>query len=79
MQHVNSTHNRIKKWIGNTFWGVSMKYLQQYFDWHRTKEHIKQSRDRAKAFVRRTMEDAKALERYARIGPRYENLTSTPD
>lgn len=79
VQHVNSTHNRIKKWIGKTFWGVSTKYLQQYLDWHMAKEHIKQSRDRAQAFVRRTVEDARALDRYARIAPRYENLISTPD
>jgi len=26
IQHVNSTHNRVKKWIDNTFWGVSTKY-----------------------------------------------------
>ena len=29
IQHVNATHNRVKKWIENTFWGVSTKYLQQ--------------------------------------------------
>ena len=23
IQHVNSTHNKLKKWIDNTFWGVS--------------------------------------------------------
>ena len=79
VQHVNSTHNRLKKWIGNTFWGVSTKYLQQYLDWHRAKERIKRSRDRAQAFVRHTMEDAKALERYRGIGPRYEKLMSTLD
>ena len=35
IQHVNSTHNKLKKWIGNTFWGVSTKYLQQYLNWYR--------------------------------------------
>ena len=79
IQHVNSTHNRIKKWIASTFWGVSTKYLQQYLDWHRIKEDVKHRRDRARTFVQRTMEDAKGLERYAGIGPRYENLISTLD
>jgi len=79
VQHVNSTHNRIKKWIGATFWGVSTKYLQQYLDWHRTKEGLKQRRDKTRAFVQRTMEDVKALERYGQIQPRYENLISTLD
>ncbi len=26
IQHVNSTHNRVKKWIENAFWVVSTKY-----------------------------------------------------
>lgn len=26
IQHVNSTHNKLKKWIDNTFWGMSTKY-----------------------------------------------------
>lgn len=26
IQHENSTHNKLKKWIDNTFWGVSTKY-----------------------------------------------------
>ena len=31
IQHVNATHKRVKKWIDERFWGVSTKYLQQYF------------------------------------------------
>jgi hypothetical protein len=32
IQNVNSFHNRIKKWIDSTFWGVSTKYLQNYLN-----------------------------------------------
>lgn len=77
IQHVNSTHNRIRKWIGATFWGVSTKYLQQYLNWHRVKEEIKYRRDKAQAFVERTMEDTKALMRFGQIQLRYESLIST--
>jgi hypothetical protein len=30
IQHVNELHNRLKKWIYGTFWGVPTKYLQNY-------------------------------------------------
>ncbi len=32
IQNVNSLHNKIKKWIESTFWGVSTKYLQNYLN-----------------------------------------------
>ena len=32
IQNVNSLHNRVKKWIDSTFWGVSTKYLQNYLN-----------------------------------------------
>jgi transposase-like protein len=75
IQHVNSTHNRIKKWIENTFWGVSTKYLQQYLNWHRVKESIKLRSDRANAFVEKTINIA-ALERFGQIQTQYEKLIS---
>ena len=67
--------NRIRKWLGNTFWGVSTKYLQQYMDWHRLKEAVKTVRERAEAFVKMTM-NLGALERFRQIQPKYENLIS---
>lgn len=76
IQHVNSTHNRVRKWLGNTFWGVSTKYLQQYMDWHRLKESVRSRSDSAKAFVEKTM-SVGALERFCQIEPKYENLIST--
>ncbi len=76
IQHVNSTHNRIKKWIDNTFWGVSTKYLQQYLNWHRVKESIKSRKDRTNAFVEKTI-NIGALERFRQIQNQYEKLIAT--
>jgi hypothetical protein len=76
VQHVNSTHNRIKKWIGSTFWGVSTKYLQQYLNWHALKEKIKSNRDTTAAFAQQTL-GVGALKRFANIQPDYEKLIST--
>lgn len=77
IQHVNSTHNRLKKWIDGTFWGVSTKYLQQYLNWFRVKEHLKGSKDMLQAFVPKTVEDIGTYARYRNIDTRYEKLIST--
>lgn len=74
IQHVNSTHNRLKKWISNTFWGVSTKYLQQYLNWYQAKEHLKGSAQLAKDFALKTTEDVKAGIRFRQIQKKYENL-----
>lgn len=76
IQHVNSTHNRIKKWIENTFWGVSTKYLQQYLNWHRLKESIKSRTDRTNAFIEKTI-NLGALQRFHKIQSQYDKLIST--
>ena len=76
IQHVNSTHNRVKKWIENTFWGVPTKYLQQYMNWYRVKESIKSRRNRTSAFVEQTI-NLGALTSYNQIESKYENLIST--
>src|SRR5690606_26325146 len=76
IQHVNRAHNRIKKWLGNTFWGVSTNYLQQYLNRHITKESIKLRSDKTLAFVEKSM-GIGALERFGQIQPRYEKLIST--
>jgi hypothetical protein len=77
IQHVNSTHNRIKKWIESTFWGVSTKYLQQYLNWYRFKEKIKNRNDKLKAFTQKTSEDISAYQKYKKINSCYEKLIST--
>lgn len=76
IQHVNSTHNRIKKWIENTFWGVSTKYLQQYLNWYRIKESIKFRNDRVNAFIEKTI-NIGALKHFDQIHTNYEKLIST--
>jgi len=77
IQHVNSTHNRLKKWIDNTFWGVSTKYLQQYLNWYRLKEKIKGRKDKLNLFILKTSEDITAYQKYQNIGIQYEKLIST--
>lgn len=77
IQHVNSTHNRIKKWIDNTFWGVSTKYLQQYLNWFRIKELLKDTKQLAKEFSIKTTVDIKANLKFRKIPNRYELLIST--
>jgi transposase-like protein len=76
IQHVNSTHNRIKKWIDNTFWGVSTKYLQQYLNWYRVKEMLKNRNDKLKAFTQKVTEDITAYQKYKEIDFSYEKLIS---
>lgn len=76
IQHVNSTHNRMKKWIGSTFWGVSTKYLQQYLNWYVLKEKIKSKKDPTADFVQQTL-GVDALKHFAKIQPNYEKLIST--
>lgn len=74
VQHVNSMHNRLKKWINNQFWGVSSKYLQQYLNWFRAKEIIKQNHQPLGQIAIQTVFDIKALERYFRIEEKFEML-----
>ena len=40
IQHVKSLHNRLKKWLNGTFWGVATKYMQDYPNWFKAKETV---------------------------------------
>jgi transposase-like protein len=77
IQHVNSTHNRLKKWVDQRFWGVSTKYLQQYLNWFRIKEVLKGSKQFVKEFAQISIQDVKAYQRYSMIEFRYNQLLST--
>ncbi len=77
IQHVNSTHNRIKKWIDNAFWGVATKYLQQYLNWFKLKEQLKNNKDKALLFVQKTVLDVNAIKNYRNIEAQYQKLIST--
>ncbi len=77
IQHVNSTHNKLKKWIDQKFWGVATKYLQQYLDWYRVKEMLKDSREVVIEFSKRAAQDAGAYQRYKDIPVNYKMLLSS--
>ena len=77
IQHVNFTHNRLKKWIETRFWGVSTKYLQQYLNWFRIKEALKASKQYLKDFMERSIQDIEAYQRYRSIPDRYELILAT--
>ena len=77
IQNVNSIHNRLKKWINSTFWGVSTKYLQNYLGWFRLVEKLKGSATFAKDFIINTMQDTDTLKRYRYIDVSYKWLLAT--
>jgi transposase-like protein len=77
IQNVNSIHNRLKKWIDNTFWGVSTKYMQNYLGWFRLNEKLKQSANLPKDFFVQTMNDTDTIKRYNYIGVSYQWLLAT--
>lgn len=77
IQHVNSTHNKLKKWIDSRFWGVSTKYLQQYLNWYKIKEIIKDKGDKQGVFISKASEDVTAHRTYRNIQKQYEKLIST--
>ena len=77
IQNVNSIHNRLKKWIDNTFWGVSTKYLQNYLGWFRWNEKLKNSTTYLRDFIFRTVQDTDTLKRYHYIEVSQQWLLAT--
>ena len=77
VQHVNSLHNKLKKWLNEQFWGVSTKHLQQYLNWFRMKETLKQSGLPLSDFANKTILDVKAHARYCEISNNYKLLISS--
>jgi len=77
IQHVNSTHSRLKKWINLKFLGVSTKYLQQYLNWYKVKEAIKDKKYMAKSFAEKTIENVSSTIKYKNIEIEYQKLLST--
>lgn len=77
VQHVNSMHNRLKKWINEQFWGVSTKYLQQYLNWFRAKEMLKNNKQPASQLIQQTIIDIETYARYRQINNKYEVLISS--
>lgn len=77
VQHVNSMHNRLKKWINGQFWGVSTKYLQQYLNWFRAKEMLRYNNQPVSQLVQQTVVDIKTYARYCQINDNYKALISS--
>jgi len=69
IQHVNELHNRLKKWIDGTFWGVSTKYLQNYLNWFYLREKLKTESMTVDKVVSLSLQNLHALKQY-----RYNNL-----
>ena len=56
IQHVNSLHSKLKKWIASVFWGISTKYLQNYLNWFKVVETVlKKESNQANALLRLSM------------------------
>ncbi|MDO8896127.1 MAG: IS1595 family transposase [Bacteroidales bacterium] len=77
VQHVNSMHNRLKKWLNDQFWGVSTKHLQQYMNWFRMKETLKTTAEPQTELAKRTILDVKARARYFEIDDKYKLIISS--
>jgi len=77
VQHVNSMHNRLKKWLNDKFWGVSTKHLQQYMNWFRMKEALKGTAQPLTELADRTLLDVNARERYFETEAKYKLLISS--
>ena len=77
VQHVNSMHNKLKKWLNEQFWGVSTKHLQQYLNWFRMKEALKGTAQPLNELANRTILDIKARSKYFEIEDKYKLLISS--
>ena len=77
IQNVNSIHNRLKKWIDSSFWGVSTKYLQNYLGWFRLNEKLKGSSRFLNEFIEQTVKNTDAIKRYNYIDVNYQWILAT--
>ena len=69
IQHVNELHNRLKKWIDGTFWGVSTKYLQNYLNRFYLREKLKSESITVEKVATLSLQNLHALKQY-----RYNNF-----
>jgi transposase-like protein len=74
VQHVNSLHSRLKKWLAEAFQGVSTKYLQKYLNWFRIKERLKNSKNYLEDMVSYSLMDLSACLNFKAIPFNYEKL-----
>jgi transposase-like protein len=78
LQHVNEIHNRLKKWIDGTFWGVSTKYLQNYLNWFYLREKLKAETITTEKVVCLSLQNIHALKQYRYNEFAYNVLLATP-
>lgn len=74
IQHVNSIHSRVKKWIESVFQGVGTKYLQNYLNWFKVKESFKKSITALDDMVEKSIMNCKAIKKYRMMDLYYEKL-----
>jgi len=77
IQHVNELHNRLKKWIDGTFWGVSTKYLQNYLNWFYLREKLKSESITVDKVVSLSLINLHALKQYKYNNFAYSMLLAT--
>jgi len=77
IQHVNELHNRLKKWIDGTFWGVSTKYLQNYLNWFYLREKMKSENITAENVGALSLQNLHALKQYKYNNLAYNMLLAT--
>ncbi len=63
IQHVNSLHSRLKKWINKDLYGVATKYLQNYLNWFRFQEKFK-TQNYVKKIIVASLTNTKARDQY---------------
>ena len=77
IQHVNELHNRLKKWIDGTFWGVSTKYLQYYLNWFYLQETLKSKSITVDNVASLSLQNLHALKQYQYNNFSYNILLTT--
>jgi len=78
LQHVNEIHNRLKKWIDGTFWGVSTKYLQNYLNRFYLREKLKAEAITTEKVMCHSLQNIHALKQYRYNEFAYNVLLATP-
>ncbi len=71
IQHVNSLHSHLKKWLSNQFYGISTKYLQKYLNWFRIKQQLKKSKNFVKDFAELSLNNITARRNYEQTLEQY--------
>jgi len=77
IQHINELHNRLKKWIDNTFWGVSTKYLQNYLNWFYMREKLKNESITIEKMALASLRNTHAIKQYRYNNFAYNMLLTT--